>query len=593
MAAAHFVFELRRNITLEGDLQLARRELEAFLSPVDNRPRLAPLPGSDLQHSVPRPVGQQAFQAQGPLDLLPHLLRRPAFVQRIYCTTPDTAAARDLLAQHERVLSFRAADGLLYIEALPHYALFEYAEVIARQGGTARTVKHNLDLLLETLTGRSDTARGRALMERALGASVTTGLLSHDIHYYKAKFFPRMARAMLNMAAQQAGGSPPRVLDPFVGSGTTLLEAALLGLPSVGTDLDPLSVLISRTKLGVLGLESSFLADETARAAELLAARHTGQQSMFAQPASNGHEPLRFPDWLLKNRAMTPEAAAQLADEIAAVQAAAAACHPAARDLYRVLMSDAITRRVRMRFLGTGVGRFSLTFSRTPLAELFLRSLRRYVGVAAAWEWLRDLLDLRLAPAEVLAGDAREPAPGGPFDLIVTSPPYLPASSGRESYARARAPALLALGLAATDDVDALADDAVGSMDDETAAGTLSEQGAALVNWLQTDPLRAIKAGPTARYLLDMRRSFGQMYAALRPGGAAVVVSGRQSTFYRYSTREVLYTVPIAEMLADEAVQAGLEVQELLHVQLRKRNSNARPRSLDDYDETLILLRRP
>jgi len=43
-------------------------------------------------------------------------------------------------------------------------------------------------------------------------------------------------------------GRRDRLLDPFVGSGTTLLSAKELGIPSDGYDLSPLAVMASNTK---------------------------------------------------------------------------------------------------------------------------------------------------------------------------------------------------------------------------------------------------------------------------------------------------------------------------------------------------------
>ena len=39
----------------------------------------------------------------------------------------------------------------------------------------------------------------------------------------------------------------PQVLDPFCGGGSTLVEAQRLGLSTIGTDLNPVPVLITRT----------------------------------------------------------------------------------------------------------------------------------------------------------------------------------------------------------------------------------------------------------------------------------------------------------------------------------------------------------
>lgn len=54
----------------------------------------------------------------------------------------------------------------------------------------------------------------------------------------------REARAVL--AAQFPEGMPT-VMDPFCGGGSTLIEGQRLGLPTIGTDLNPVPVLITRT----------------------------------------------------------------------------------------------------------------------------------------------------------------------------------------------------------------------------------------------------------------------------------------------------------------------------------------------------------
>ena len=54
-----------------------------------------------------------------------------------------------------------------------------------------------------------------------------------------------MIRAALNIIGLESGET---VLDPFVGSGTTALEAQLLGVNCIGLDASPLCVLQSRVK---------------------------------------------------------------------------------------------------------------------------------------------------------------------------------------------------------------------------------------------------------------------------------------------------------------------------------------------------------
>ncbi|MEW6524799.1 MAG: DNA methyltransferase [Bacillota bacterium] len=66
----------------------------------------------------------------------------------------------------------------------------------------------------------------------------------HSLHRYYGKLVPAIPRAAI-----QAYSGPGRVIgDPFCGSGTTLVEARLLGNPGWGIDLNPLAVKIARAK---------------------------------------------------------------------------------------------------------------------------------------------------------------------------------------------------------------------------------------------------------------------------------------------------------------------------------------------------------
>lgn len=69
--------------------------------------------------------------------------------------------------------------------------------------------------------------------------------LTHWIYPYQGKFHPQMIRGLLNMVGAKPGDV---VCEPFLGSGTTALEASLLGIDCVGVDLSPLCVLLTRVK---------------------------------------------------------------------------------------------------------------------------------------------------------------------------------------------------------------------------------------------------------------------------------------------------------------------------------------------------------
>ncbi len=69
---------------------------------------------------------------------------------------------------------------------------------------------------------------------------------THGFHKYPAKFIPQIPGWAIRCCLGGSNGN--LILDPFSGSGTTLVEASLSGNSSIGVDIDPLSVLISKVK---------------------------------------------------------------------------------------------------------------------------------------------------------------------------------------------------------------------------------------------------------------------------------------------------------------------------------------------------------
>jgi site-specific DNA-methyltransferase (cytosine-N4-specific) len=71
-----------------------------------------------------------------------------------------------------------------------------------------------------------------------------TDILLHQAHPYPCKFPGELVQKYLPQS-----GQGKVVLDPYCGSGTTLLEAARLGYSTIGTDCNPIAILIARCKL--------------------------------------------------------------------------------------------------------------------------------------------------------------------------------------------------------------------------------------------------------------------------------------------------------------------------------------------------------
>lgn len=77
-----------------------------------------------------------------------------------------------------------------------------------------------------------------------MNAAATTTYYTHGFHPYPAKFTPQIVDKFLRQYCRPGAV----VLDPFCGSGTTLVESALNSMDSVGIDLNPVAYVVSRAK---------------------------------------------------------------------------------------------------------------------------------------------------------------------------------------------------------------------------------------------------------------------------------------------------------------------------------------------------------
>jgi hypothetical protein len=89
--------------------------------------------------------------------------------------------------------------------------------------------------------------------------------LTHGFHSYAGRMHPSIARG----AVQELTAAGDTVVDPFCGSGTTLVESMGLGRRAHGIDASPLGTAIARVRTSVLGDDGrGRLVAEAARIAE-------------------------------------------------------------------------------------------------------------------------------------------------------------------------------------------------------------------------------------------------------------------------------------------------------------------------------------
>ena len=95
-----------------------------------------------------------------------------------------------------------------------------------------------------------DTEMATALVEALTAAQTddeTAATFTHPFHSYPARMHPATARVLVDVVGDGASRTAPLV-DPFCGSGTVLVEARANGLATIGSDLNPLAVLVARAK---------------------------------------------------------------------------------------------------------------------------------------------------------------------------------------------------------------------------------------------------------------------------------------------------------------------------------------------------------
>ncbi|MBM4160084.1 MAG: MerR family transcriptional regulator [Ignavibacteria bacterium] len=242
---------------------------------------------------------------------------------------------------------------------------------------------------------------------------IGTGYLTHSLHPYPAKFIPQIPNTLI----QELSSIGETVLDPFCGSGTTLVEALLLKRNAIGIDANPLACLISRAKTSILNdseIESlgrlrenlSIIADSP---------RISGALSLFPSKIEEDLESQK-PD----SDAIAFWFDPHVIEELALLKAS---CHQLnserARDVALTVFSSIVVT-VSRQDSDTRYVRRNKQIGRGETIRRFIRAL------ADAIERLKNLADLVGIPSKckVIHGNILEPLNLETVDLAVSSPPY-------------------------------------------------------------------------------------------------------------------------------------------------------------------------
>ncbi len=84
----------------------------------------------------------------------------------------------------------------------------------------------------------------------------STGYATHSLFPYRGKFHPQLIKGLINILGIKKGET---ILDPMAGSGTTNIEASLLGINSYAIDISPFCQMMTKTKYDSLKIDLGLL----------------------------------------------------------------------------------------------------------------------------------------------------------------------------------------------------------------------------------------------------------------------------------------------------------------------------------------------
>jgi DNA modification methylase len=328
---------------------------------------------------------------------------------------------------------------------------------------------------------------------------------SHDLHAFAAKFPPQLPGTFIRDLTNPGD----IVLDPMMGSGTTVVEALLQGRRGIGLDIDPLALHLGHAKTIKLDRHRVWNSISTVltNANNLLEEKSEIDKSLLQ---FFDHQTKTFVDyWFF------PEIQRELMVLVLAIREVK---DPACRRFLELTLSSIIVTKsggvTRARDLAHSRPHLDKNKTcKSPLEQFLVRSRRNLKGI--------EELKTNGQTATTIAGDARSmPFLNASIDLIVTSPPYANAID----YMRAHKFSLVWLQKPISE-LSKLRSVYIGSERIGSALeGDLPKRTAEIVGSLQhRDPK---KAAVLKKYYLEMKLTFSEMFRVLREDAPAIVVVG-------------------------------------------------------------------
>lgn len=371
----------------------------------------------------------------------------------------------------------------------------------------------------------------------------SSNYLSHDFHAFPAKFPPQLPHLFIE-ALTHPGQT---VLDPMMGSGTTILEACRMNRAAVGFDIDPLALLLCQTKVSPLDIES-VLARKYAvlkTASELATEQQKVLRHSIAERLDSKTQ--EFVDYWF-----SPETQIELE---ALSQAISGIPEERTRSFFELSLSAIIITKSGGVSLARDLAhtRPHKDAEKTPRSALLEFQKRLDKNVRSLQELNHVIPN---AQAHLQYANAQSmPLEDNSIDLIVTSPPY---AANAIDYMRAHKFSLIWFGHK-IEELSLLRKQYIGGEAvNEIEFAPMPARPAAIIARIGKEDQK--KSRVLHRYYSEMQRVLTEMHRVLKPESAAIVVVGT-STMRGIDTET-------QNCLGDIGAEVGFEVVDIAVRQL-------------------------
>ena len=420
----------------------------------------------------------------------------------------------------------------------------------------------------------------QAIIENGLTCTSSTRkdpkYVTHGLHPYKGKFYPQLAKGLINLSGLRPDAS---ILDPFCGSGTTILEGYLNGYRTFGCDMHPLAAKIAKAKIGILDVNPDLVREAVGALAGRIERVPTHLPEGWDQiPEHCVAEIINwFPqpvitklNWLLR--------------------AIRGVSEGVIRDFFEVLVSSIIRQVSQQDPNDLRIRRRKEPIEDADVLGLYMGALdTQYHCIHRFWS-VRGYSPARFRPCRVVEADSRQESTfvslgldASSIDLILTSPPYATALPYIDTD---RLSLLILFGMDASRRRP-IEHNLVGSREIVTTARRQLEEMViddaadlpeSLRRYIQyiygrsstTDVGFRRKNMPALllRFFCDMDTILRNCHTFLRPGGEAMVIVGDNRTRIDGEYERI----PTTDFLQDIAIARGFDLVEKIDISVTTQN---------------------